>query len=132
MKTKTDTKELEKEIDSTDETETDEELVIEVVDEESASDSDNVLQLIVSYERVLTEMSVDDYLALSHRNIEKSKEVLSHYVGDGNGRFLEPEDAIKLIGEISLLDLTNLITQFFNKMNEVVVPKVNGSDSKST
>lgn len=110
-----------------------EEIPIKVVDEESASNSsDNTLQLIVSLSGVIADLTVDEFISLQHGYIEPSKKILSRYVGDGNGRLLNPVDAEKLLGKLKLMDLTALILRFFNQMNEVVVPKANGSDSQST
>lgn len=127
MAKKTDEKEKEKQDPVAEEA-----IPIEVVDEESASDSDNVLPLIVSYERVMTDLTVDEFLALKNHNVEGCKKVLSRYVGDGNGRLLDPKDAMKLIGELKIINLSGLIASFFEQLNEVVVPKVSGSDSEST
>jgi len=130
MAKKTDEKELEKDKDLVEETGKD--IPIEIVDEESASDSGNVLQLLITYEQILNDITVDEYLAIQHYHIEESKKVLSRFIGNGSGRLLDPKDGLAMIGKISLTNLVKLIGEFFETMRMVAVPKENGSDSETT
>jgi len=129
MAKKTDEKELKKQEDLVEEAG---DIPIEIVDEESASDSGNVLQLLITYDQILNDITVDEYLAIQHYHIEESKKVLSRFIGNGSGRLLDPKDGLAMIGKISLTNLVKLIGEFFETMRTVAVPKENGSDSETT
>ena len=86
------------------------------------------INLHVDPERMKDLLTVDDYLGMVEGDVGQSVELISKFVTDENGNFLDDGEGRKAIGLIPYAELPEVIVEFITLMKDAASPPPSGRD----
>lgn len=104
-------------------TEYEESLAVNGSQEDRQSESKKVIELHVTRERMQT-IAVGDYLEFEDnpRSTRAQITLLSNFVSDGNGHFLDKKEAMAAIKKLTFPQLTQAMTEVASLIRGTAVP----------
>lgn len=78
------------------------------------------------FDTIEDEMTVNEWIGLQIVNPIVCREFLSRHVSNGEGGVLPPLEGLKVINQMSITDLRNTASEFFQRRNNMIVNPTNG------
>lgn len=86
------------------------------------------MEIRLDKNRLLNNVTVDDYIAMSEGDVRTIKKVLSMFVAGEDGQYLPMDEAEKLIGKLSIKQMLDLGQSLGSDAEDTIVPKVSRAD----
>jgi hypothetical protein len=87
------------------------------------------VEIRVDKERLKNTTTVDELIGLQEDNLRMIADVLSRYVIDGeNGGYMDPGEARKIIGKMTMDQLSAAGKEFRERADDAAVPPESGAD----
>lgn len=87
-----------------------------------------MIQITIDPERLEDIVTVDEYLAMQERDMRAIIDVMSKFVVKADGTYYDYDDGRKIVGKLSLRELTEASKSLSGKIRDVIVPPQNVSD----